>query len=145
MRNLRRLAAFLALSLAAAGCGGGTISVLHAKGKPKGDGPAHIEVKNASGVSIQKLFVAKTEDVDRARVKGIAPGSSEDEAVFGDDELGNAALLNGHALRALELPEGRYDVLVVDPEHREQLVKGLPVQAGGEYTLEIRSNWTRPR
>jgi hypothetical protein len=145
MQTLGRLATSLALSLAAAGCAGGTASVLHAKGLPKGDGPARMEVKNSSGVSIQKLFVAKTEAVDRARTKGVAPDSAEDAAVFGDDQLGNAALVHGHTLPALELPAGSYDVIVVDPDQREQLVKALRLQAGGRYTLEIGSKWSQAR
>jgi hypothetical protein len=33
--------------------------------------------------------------------------------------------------------EGRYDVLAVDPDGREQLIKGLRLKAGGRYALQL--------
>lgn len=66
---------------------GGSVSVLHAKGKPTGDGPAKVAVLNSSGTTIDKLYVAKTEDVNKARAAHASPGSDEDTALWGDDEL----------------------------------------------------------
>ena len=61
-----------------------------------------------------------------------APGSSDDATLWGEDQLGNAPLADGKTFTALKLAPGRYDVLVVDPDGREQLVRGLALKAGGE-------------
>lgn len=144
MRALHRLVlAVLAASLFAA-CGG-SVSVLHAKGKPTGSGPAFITVLNSSGTTIDKLFVAKTEVVDKAKAAHVDPDSADDLAMWGDDELDKYGLNEGKAYNALKLVEGRYDVLVFDKGGREQLVKGLKVKAGARYVLEIGSDWTMGR
>src|SRR5690349_8313094 len=127
-----------------AGCGG-SVSVLHSKGRPSGSGTAAVRVLNSSGETIDKLYVAKTEDVDKARAAGAHPGSAEDDALWGDDELGRAGLDEGKSFDDLKLPEGRYDVLVVDKGGREQLIKNLRIQSGGRYTLEIGTDWTMGR
>jgi hypothetical protein len=141
------LAAALAVALAPAvlGACGGSISVLHARGRPSGDGPGTVEVKNSSGVTVQRLFIAKTEDVNRARAGGVQPDSAEDQELFGDDRLDNAGLIDGHSFPGVTLPAGRYDFLVVDPDQREQLIKGLKISAGGKYVLEVGSDWTQAR
>jgi hypothetical protein len=144
MQGFLRLSA-ITLSVAlglALGCGGGSLSVLHAKGKFAGDG-AHVDVLNSSGVSIEKVYVVQTEAVDRARAAGVAPDSPEDDALWGTDRLDNAGLVEGHTFADLTLPEGRYDVLVVDHDHREQLVKHLSLHAGRKYILEIGTGWTQ--
>lgn len=124
---------------------GGSVSVLHARGKPTGSGTAAVKVLNSSGTAIDKLYVAKTEDVDKARAAGASPGSAEDDALWGDDELGRAGLDEGKTFDDLKLPEGRYDVLVVDKGGREQLIKSLRLQPGGRYVLEIGTDWTMGR
>jgi hypothetical protein len=124
------------------GCGGGAVSVLHARGKPTGDGPAQLAIKNASGQSIEKLFVAKTEAVDQA---GAAPGSGADEALWGDDQLGNAGIPEGQTWDGLHLAAEHYDILVVGHDHREQLVKHLDLKSGGRYVLEVKDDWTMGR
>jgi hypothetical protein len=140
----RSAVVLLATSLLVA-CGGGAVSVLHARGKPTGEGPARLDVKNGSDVAVERLHVAKTEAVDRARGSGAAPGSDEDTALWGDDQLGNAPIAPGKTFTSLALPEGRYDVLATDHDGREQLVKGLHVKAGGKYVLELRDDWTQAR
>lgn len=145
MTLFSRCAALVAAALLALACGGATLSVLHAKGRPKGDGAAHLDVKNSSGVSIQQLYIAKTEDVARAKAAGVSPGSAEDVALWGADHLGNGAISAGATLPGLELDEGRYDFLAVDPDKREELVKGIRVHAGGRYVLEIGDAWALTR
>ena len=141
----RRTAALASALLLAVACGGGTLSVLHAKGKPKGDGPARVDVQNSSGVGIHRLYIAKTDAVDRAKLAGVAPGSGEDDAVWGTDRLGNNGLPTGKLFDGIVLEADRYDVLVTDADNREQLVKRLNVKAGGKYVLEIGDNWTLAR
>ncbi len=145
MTLFSRCAGLLAPALFALACGGATLSVLHAKGRPQGDGPAHIDVKNSSGVAIDQLYIAKTEDVARAKASGVSPGSAEDVALWGADHLGNGGLSPNAIFPGLELGEGRYDVLAVDPDKREELVKGIRVHAGGRYVLEIGDSWALTR
>jgi hypothetical protein len=146
MRPIHRLIfAVLALAVSSLAACGGSLSVLHAKGKATGSGPAFVTVLNSSGTMIDKLFVAKTEDVDKAKAARVDPGSADDVALWGDDELDKYGLNEGKAYNSLKLAEGRYDVLVVDNGGREQLVKGLRLKAGGRYVLEIGSDWTMGR
>ena len=147
MLRLRHLSSALVASVLAfaVGCGGGTLSVLHAKGRASGDGPVRVDVLNSSGVAIERLFVAKTEDVNRARAAGASPDSEADVALWGEDRLGNAGLVEGHTFNELALPDGQYDVLTVDHDHREQLVEHLRVRAGRKYVLEIGTGWTQAR
>jgi hypothetical protein len=141
MRALHRLVLVVLSAVLLAACGG-SVSVLHAKGKPTGSGPAFVTVLNSSGTEIDKLFVAKTADVDKARAAHVDPGSADDLAMWGEDELDKYGLNEGKAYNALKLNEGRYDVLVIDKGGREQLVKGLKLKAGARYVLEIGSDWT---
>ena len=141
MSALRAFALVLGSALVL-GCGGGAVSMLHAKGKPTGDGPAQLAIKNASGQSIEKLFVAKTEAVDRA---GASPGSAADEALWGDDQLGNAGIPDGRTWEGLHLAAEHYDVLVIGHDRREQLVKHLDLKSGGRYVLEVKDGWTMGR
>lgn len=140
----RLIRTVLAFPFLLAACGA-TISVLHAKGKPSGSGPAAVAVLNSSGTEIDKLYVAKTEDVDKARAAHVNPGSDDDIALWGEDELGRSGLNEGKTFDQLKLPEGRYDVLVVDKGGREQLIKGLRLKPGARYVLEIGSDWTTGR
>jgi hypothetical protein len=140
-----RLAVVVAAASFALACGGGALSVLHAKGKPTGDGAAELAITNASGSGIDKLYVAKTEAVDKAREGGASPGSDADQALWGDDQLGNAGIADGSTWKALHLSPARYDVLVIAKDHREQLVKHLNLEGGGRYVLEIRDGWAMGR
>jgi hypothetical protein len=124
----------------AVGCGG-AISVLHAKGKPTGEGAAELAVKNASGTGIEKLYVAKTDAVDKAREAGASPGSAADQALWGEDRLVSAGIADGGMWTGTKLEPANYDVLVVAKDHREQLVKHLRLQGGGHYVLEIKDDW----
>ncbi len=144
MSGLRTAATALALLLLA-GCGGGTLSVLHSRGKPTGDGDAEVAIKNSSGNSIEKLYVAKTEAVDHAREAGASPGSSADEALWGDDQLGNAGIPEGSTWKGLHLGAARYDLLLVAHDHREQLVKHVDLKSGGRYVLEVNDDWAMGR
>ena len=139
--NAIRRAAGLCLLLVACG---GSLSVLH-RGKHTGEGAARVDVENKSGTRVEQLYVARTEAVNRARASGVQPGSSEDAAVWGDDRLDNAGLGEGQTFRDLVLPEGRYDVLVVDHDHREQLVKNLRLDSGRKYVLELGTDWAMAR
>lgn len=141
----RRSAVALLLTLSVVACGGGSVSVLHAVGKPSGTGAAQLDVKNGSDVSVNRLYVAKTDAVRKAKEAGVAPGSSGDAALWGDDQLGNAPLSAGKTFTGITLPEGRYDLLAVDPDGREQLVQGLGLKAGGKYRLELRDDWAMAR
>jgi hypothetical protein len=143
MPLLARITVVFALAVAA--CGGSSISVLHAVGKPTGEGAARVRVKNASGVTIEKLYVAKAAQAEASSALAADPGSPEGSAVWGDDQLDNAALADGRTFDALALAEDRYDVLVFDHDRREQLVKGISVRAGGKYLLEIRDDWAIAR
>ena len=142
MLSRRTLVALGFFTFSLRACGGGSISVLHAAGKPSGDGPAHVSVKNSSGVAVERLYVAKMEDVDRAHA---APGSEEDVALWGEDQLGNAGIRENDTFHGLAVADGRYDVLVVDHDHREQLVKALNLRSGGKYVLEIGDAWATGR
>src|ERR1041385_8551974 len=141
MLRLPDLRVLVLVATVLTGCGG-SISVLHAKGKPTGNGTAAVLVLNSSGTTIDKLYDAKTEDVNIARAAGAHPGSADDDALWGDDELGRSGLDEGKTFDEIKLPEGRYDVLVVDKGGREQLIKNLRIQSGGRYTLEIGTDWT---
>jgi len=146
MRPYHRVVlAALALLVSLLAACGGSMSVLHAKGKPTGGGPALVTVLNSSGTTIDKLFVAKTEDIDKARAAHVDPGSADDLALWGEDELDKSGIEEGKAYNHLKLAEGRYDVLVIDKGGREQLVKGLRMKPGGRYVLEIGSDWTLGR
>jgi len=140
--RLPLLAAAAALAIA---CGGGAISVLHAKGKPTGDGAAELAVKNASGTGIEKLYVAKTDAVDKAHEAGASPGSDADQALWGEDRLVSAGIADGAVWAGLHLEPAHYDVLVIAKDHREQLVKHLNLKSGGRYVLEIKDDWTMGR
>lgn len=141
----RLVAVLVALAIPFLTACGATMSVLHAKGKPTGSGPALVTVLNSSGTMIDKLFVAKTEDVDKAKAAHVDSGSADDLAMWGEDELDKYGLEDGKAYNHLKLAEGRYDVLVVDKGGREQLIKGLRMKPGGRYVLEIGSDWTMGR
>ena len=130
------------VALALVGCGGGTLSVLHSKGKPSGEGAAELAFKNSSGKHIERLYVAKTAAVDNAHA---SPGSDADEALWGDDQLGNVGIQEGATFKALQLPADHYDVLLVAHDHREQLVKHLDLKSGGRYVLEINDDWAMGR
>jgi hypothetical protein len=145
MMRAPRLVALLVAGSSLAACGGGSLSILHAKGKPTGDGAVEVAVKNLSGEGIEKLFVAKTEAVDKAHEAGASPGSDADQALWGDDQLGNSGIADGSTWTGLHLPPSHYDVLVVAKDHREQLVKHLNLQAGGRYVLDIGDSWTMGR
>jgi hypothetical protein len=134
----RRLWIFhvVALALVVCGCGGAT-STLVAKGQPKGKGPVELDVVNNTDVTINSLYFAETARVDRARAAGVAPGSDEDLSLWGEDVLGRSGLPAGDSFRADPMREGRYDVLAVDPDGREQLIKGLRLKAGGRYALQL--------
>src|SRR5262245_26741416 len=131
--------ALMALGLVACG---GSLSVLHSKGKPSGEGAAELAVKNSSGESIEKLYVAKTAAVDNANA---SPGSGADEALWGDDQLGKAGIQDGGTLKALHLSADHYDILLVGHDHREQLVKHLDLKSGGRYVLEVNDDWVMGR
>ena len=118
--------------------------MLHARGKPTGEGPAAVAVKNSSGESIEKLFVAKTEAVDKAHDAGSSPGSDADTALWGDDQLGNAGIPEGRSFD-MHLAAGRYDFLLVGHDQREQLVKHVKLDAGGRYVLEVNDAWMMGR
>ncbi len=133
---------FFAVAVA---CGGGTVSVLHSAGKPSGDGPARLTVKNSSGVTIERLYVARTAAVDAAAAAGVKPGSDEDLALWGEDQLGNAGIQAGQTFHGLVFQEARYDFLAVAHDHREQLVKGIELRSGGKYKLEIGDAWAMGR
>lgn len=136
---------FVGLVLGLVACGGGSLSVLHSKGKPSGEGAAELAVKNSSGEGIEKLYVAKTEAVDRAHEAGNSPGSAADEALWGDDQLGNAGIPDGRTFKSLHLAADHYDVLLVAHDHREQLVKHLDLKSGGRYVLEVNDAWMMGR
>jgi len=131
--------ALVALGLVACG---GAVSVLHSKGKPSGEGAAELAVKNSSGESIEKLYVAKAAVVDNAHA---SPGSGADEALWGDDQLGNAGIAEGSTFKALHLAADHYDILLVAHDHREQLVKHLDLKSGGRYVLEVNNAWVMGR
>jgi hypothetical protein len=131
--------ALVALGLVACG---GSLSVLHSKGKPSGEGAAELAIKNSSGEGIEKLYVAKTAAVDNAHA---SPGSGADEALWGDDQLGNAGILDGSTFKALHLAADHYDLLLVAHDHREQLVKHLDLKSGGRYVLEVNDDWAMGR
>jgi len=77
--SIRLRAALLPVVLSLVVACGGTLSVLHARGKSSGDGPARVVVKNSSGVVIERLYVAKTEGVDKEHAAGTQPGSERGE------------------------------------------------------------------
>ena len=122
---------------------GGSVSVLHAKGASQGHGAA-VTVMNTSGTRVERLHVASTERVDRARASGVAPGSAEDDALWGNDLLDRAGLAENSTF-PVELEPGRYDVLAVDHDGREELVKGLRLSAGRKYVLELGSDFRMAR
>lgn len=128
-----------------AACGGGAVATLRAEGRATGEGPAQMTISNASGVVVEGIHVARTDTVDRARSAGVEPGSEEDEALWGNDHLGRDSLREGKSVGPIALPEGRYDVLAVDHDKREQLVRGLRLKAGGRYSLSLVDSWAQAR
>jgi hypothetical protein len=142
---LSMVVAFAGTSASLVACGGGTISVLHARGHSTGEGPARLDILNSSGIGIHRLYIAKTSAVDAARLNGVQPGSGEDDAVWGKDRLGNEGLVAGSKFGDMEIAADRYDVLVTDVDNREQLVKGLKLKPGAKYVLEIGTDWTQAR
>src|ERR1041385_4387094 len=82
---------------------GGSVSVLHAKGKPTGTGSAAMLVLNSSGTTIQELYVARTEDVNKAKAAHVEPGSADDRTMWGEDKLDNAGLGEGKTFDELKL------------------------------------------
>jgi hypothetical protein len=125
---------------------GGAPSTLRALGKPTGTGPANLEVKNATDVMIESFHLAESEHVEQARAAGVAPGSDEDLALWGEDFLDHKGIAPGETVKIGELRSGRYDALVTDPDGREQLVKRLDLKRGGRYVLELTdSGWQMAR
>ena len=120
---------------------GGTLSTLRKMGPPKGNGPARVELLNTSGATIGRAYVALTRDVDRASAAKVQPGSAEDIELWGEDLLGRESLLDGSAVELITLQPDRYDVLLLAADRREQLVKGLKLQPGQRYVLEVGSAW----
>jgi len=141
MRTSRLSSLALAAAALTVACGGGAISVLHAKGKPTGEGAAELAIKNASGTGIVKLYIAKTEAVDKAREAGASPGSNADQALWGEDRLVSAGIAEDSLWSGVKLEPANYDVLVIAKDHREQLVKHLRLQGGGHYVLELKDDW----
>jgi hypothetical protein len=143
--RVRAVWSFCALFGVLAACGG-AVSTLHAKGKPSGNGPPHLDILNHTDVSIERLHIAETEAVDRARAQGVAPGSDGDRELWGPNLVETAALGPGKSFTVTDARSGRYDVLVLDSDEREQLVKGLKLAPGGKYVLElVDDGWQLPR
>jgi hypothetical protein len=126
------------------GCGGAT-STLRAQGPATGSGPAHLVLRNGADVALFELHVAKTQAVSTATAAGAAPGSEADIDLWGEDYLGRSRVQPGASFTIGDLPADRYDVLAVDPDGREQLVKGLKLKAGGKYVLELGDRWQQTR
>ena len=119
----------------AAGCGGGTSRLITVKA-PTGSGEVDFQVQNKTDASVNNLFMAKTEAVERTLNK-VEPGSPAEAELWGEDRLKKSALGVGDRQRIAVTEPGRWDVRAVDRDGRYQHVSGLHIQAGGKYILEL--------
>jgi hypothetical protein len=139
-----RKALTLAIAVLVTACGG-TTATLHARGKPTGEGPAKLLLLNHADVAVHRIYVARTENVERARTAGAAPGSDRDIELWGEDRLQRGALSEGDTADLGAMRPGRYDLLVMDADDREQLIKALDLKAGGTYVFELADDWRFPQ
>ena len=139
----RRSMLLFALPLLVA-CGGGTTTRLHTKSPGKGDGPIHFSVVNGSDTAVNNLFMASSDAVRDAKQKKIAPGSAEDEAMWGGDLL-SGALAPGQSADVAVQP-GNWDFLAKDRDGREQNITHVKLAGGGTYALELgEGGWRAPK
>lgn len=119
---------------------GGTQTRLKTVSTGKGDS-VELSIFNASGTSINNLYVTESAKVSEAKGRKLAPGSPAEMALWGEDIL-RAAIQEGEEFEVPQMSAGRYDVLVVDKNGREQHVTGVKLKGGGTYRLELgTSGW----
>ncbi len=112
----------LILTGALSACGGGVIAD---RGTGTGTGPATIWVHNDSNESIYYIYM-----------------SPSSESVWGGDLLGSNVLHTGSTFQLYNVPEGSWDIRVVDSSGDVKEFYGEWVSAGGEYDLVVDAyNW----
>jgi hypothetical protein len=117
------------------GCGASTTLVtVH---RATGSGAIQVEVENDSGVALNNLYLAKTEDVSRADPSHLEVGSSAEARVWGDDLLDRGALPEGSRIQIPIPSSGRWDVRALDRNGRYQHIHALKFGAGGRYLLKL--------
>jgi hypothetical protein len=109
-----------------------------------GTGPIQFEVKNATDVPINALYIAKSERIDQAG-PGLDFDSPKGQDVWGGDLLSRAAIAPGTRTK-IEVPEpGAWDVRAVDRDDRFQHISALKLHPGGRYILELYDSGWRAR
>ena len=139
---LRLFALFVFALCPIAGCGGAPTRLV-TLGKTTGEGATSLILKNNSGSSVHRLFVAKHAAVKKAGPK-VLPDSPAGALLWGHDVLDDP--ISEGAEAELPAPEaGRWDYRLVDGDGRDQHVSGLRFKSGGRYRLELGNNWRLPR
>jgi len=108
-----------------------------------GSGALDFSVKNKSDAPINALYLAKTEQVNRAG-QNLDYDSPEGEALWGADLLTHSGIGVGHKVQ-VDVPPGIWDVRVLDRGRRYQHITGLHLGAGGRYILELNDGGWRTR
>lgn len=134
----------MGLLVAVVSCGAGVSTRLVTKRPGTGQGPVDLKVENLTEVPVNSIFLAKTEAVDAADRQALDPGSAEGEALWGGDLL-NDALSVGSQVQIAVPAAGRWNLLALDRDRREQHVAGLKLEAGGRYVLELHDGGWRAR
>jgi len=130
-----RLAWGALLAAALSACGGPTSRLVTVRSE-SGSGAVDFAVKNGTGVPINALYMAKTEQVNAAGQE-LDDDSPRGQALWGPDLLQHAAIGRGERVK-LEISEpGTWDARVLDRDGRYQHITGLHLGAGGRYILEL--------
>ena len=128
-------ALLFALGLSVLACGGESSRLVTVR-SGTGTGSVDFAVKNATEVGINSVFMAKTELVEKNDPGRIERSSPKGQEVWGGDLI-SAAIPVGERVPIPVKEPGRWDLLAVDRDGREQHIAGLKLEAGGRYILEL--------
>jgi hypothetical protein len=143
-RPIRRREFVVSTIALAVACAGGVSTRLRTRKPPTGEGAPSFSVANLSDTAVNNLYKAPTGAVTKAKEQGVAPGSPQEQALWGADLLGGALEPGGSA--KIDLEPGRWDFRALDRAGREQHVTGVKIGAGGVYLLELgEGGWRAPR
>ena len=131
----RRLTLGPLLVAALVACGGPNSRLVTVR-SATGSGAVDFEVKNASSVPINSLYLAKTERVNAAGQE-LDDDSPRGQELWGPDLLQHAAIGRGERLKLEINGPGTWDARAVDRDGRYQHITGLHLGAGGRYILEL--------
>jgi len=137
---VRRLLLWLCLCCAALACDG-SARLIKLRSPENTESGVRLEVLNNTDVVIAGVYMARTEDVKKARRGHSRWGSEAEAETWGDDRL-NADLPAGSRVEVVVPSPGRWDMRPVDEDGRYQHIVGLVLRPGGRYRLEINDgNW----